>query len=91
MTTLGVLRHRKDQGVYPDSLGTLIAEGYVREISIDPYSGEPFVYRKTTDGFLLYCWGENLRDDGGRRGTGRDGKPRQWAPNGDWVFWPADP
>jgi hypothetical protein len=89
VTTLAVWRYKKDDGAYPDGLDALIAEGYLGEMPIDPYSGQPFSYRKTADGFLLYSWGENLTDDGGRRSTGRDGKPRQWAPNGDWVFWPV--
>jgi len=90
VTILALLRYRKDKGVYPDDLNTLLAAGYVREIPIDPYSGRPLGYRKTTDRCVLYSWGENLTDDGGRLGTGRDGKPRMWAFNGDWVFWPVE-
>lgn len=88
VTILALLRYRKDKGIYPDDLDTLLAEAYVREIPIDPYSGRPMGYRKTADGFLLYSWGENLADDGGRLGMGPTGKPRMWAPN-DWVFWPV--
>jgi len=86
---LAVLRYQKDKGVYPDDLDALLAAEYIREIPIDPYSGRPLGYRKTADGFLLYSWGVNLKDDGGQLGTNRQGKPRMWAPNGDWVFWPV--
>jgi len=86
---LAVLRYRKDNDAYPDGLDTLLAEGYLTEIPIDPYSGKPLAYRKTADGFLLYSWGDNLQDDGGKLGTGYSGRPRMYADNGDWVFWPV--
>jgi len=86
---LAVLRYQKDKGIYPDDLDTLLTAEYMREIPIDPYSGRPLGYRKTAEGFVLYSWGENLADDGGRLGMGSTGKPRMWAPNGDWVFWPV--
>jgi hypothetical protein len=87
---LAILRYRKVEGLYPDDLETLLTAGYLREIPIDPYSGRPMGYRKTTDGFILYSWGENRKDDGGVIGTGRNGRPRMWANNGDWVFWPVE-
>jgi hypothetical protein len=35
-------------------------------------------------------WGENLKDDGGAEARDKDGKPRMFGPEGDWVFWPQD-
>jgi hypothetical protein len=35
---------------------------------IDPFSHRPLVYRLKGDGFILYSWGPNRRDDGGVRG-----------------------
>ena len=90
VTILAVLRYRKDKGVYPDHLDALLVAGYVRKIPDDPYSGRPLGYRKATDGFVLYSWGENRKDDGGCLGTNNAGKPRMWANNGDWVFWPVE-
>jgi hypothetical protein len=34
-------------------------------VGIDPYSGKPFIYRKTADGFVLYSVGPDGKDDGG--------------------------
>ncbi len=89
LTTLAVFRYARDKGVYPPTLDTLVAEGYVKELPIDPYSGGAFVYRQTPGGFVLYSWGDNLTDDGGRQGTSYDGEPRLWMDNGDWVFCPV--
>ncbi len=89
LVILAALRYEKDNGAYPESLDTLSAEGYLSEIPIDPYSGRPLVYRRTPEGFVLYSWGANLTDEGGRQGTGRGGQPRLWQEDGDWVFWPV--
>jgi len=35
------------------------------DLSTDPFSGEPFVYRATGKDFVLYSVGSDLRDDGG--------------------------
>jgi hypothetical protein len=42
------------------------------DVIIDPYSGNPFVYRRKGKGFLLYGVGEDGVDDGGvtRKGSG---------------------
>jgi hypothetical protein len=89
LTTVAVMRYAADKGVYPPALDALVAEGYVNELLIDPYSGLPFGYRRTGDGFLLYSVGENGKDDGGQQGV-RNGQPRLYAENGDWVFWPPE-
>jgi hypothetical protein len=89
LTTVAVLRYGRDKGDYPATLETLVADGYMRELPIDPYSGKAFGYRTTENGFLLYSWGLNLVDDGGWQETGQNGMPRAWADNGDEVFWPV--
>jgi hypothetical protein len=91
MTILGVMRYAKERSVYPPTLDTLVAEGYMNELPIDPYSGRAFGYQRTEDGFLLYSVGEDFKDDGGRLGIGPSRKPQMWADNGDWVFWPVSP
>ncbi len=35
----------------------------------DPFTGKPFLYKRSLDGFILYSAGPNMKDDGG---TGRD-------------------
>jgi len=50
---------------YPDSLAAL--RGYPGwKLPQDPFSGKPFAYRRKGAGFVLYSWGEDLDDDGGR-------------------------
>ena len=88
-TVLGVMRCRKEKGDCPSDLNEVVAAGYLDKLPIDPYSGRPLVYRRTDGGFLLYSLGTDLKDDGGRLGTDSQGRPRMWAENGDWVFWPV--
>lgn len=57
---------RKRSGAYPADL-----RGIRSEWTIDPFSGQPFVYRKEADGILLYSVGQNLEDDGGDEGRTR--------------------
>lgn len=60
-----------DQGDFPS---TLPIQG---EDITDPYSGSPFRYRSTMDGFLVYSVGENRQDDNGamRLPNGEQGPP----------------
>lgn len=87
--TVAILRYKAEKGFYPDHFEELVTAGFLARLPDDPFGQGPLTYRRTADGFLLYCWGQNLTDDGGRQGTGRDGKPRDWADNGDMVFWPV--
>jgi len=49
---------------YPDTL-TALDETQRNSVGEDPYTGEPIHYRREGQGFVLYCVGENLADDGG--------------------------
>ncbi len=49
----------------PDSLNVLSAT-LPGNVMIDPYTGNPFLYKPEGDTFLLYSVGRNLADDGGR-------------------------
>jgi hypothetical protein len=89
LTVLALKRYEKENGRYPENLRVLVEEGYLEKLPMDPYSDGALVYRRTDDGFLLYSCGEDLKDDGGKLGLGGDGKPRMWADDGDWVFWPV--
>jgi len=86
---VAVLRHAAERGNLPESLDELVQRGYLDALPEDPFGAGPLSYRKTSDGFLLYSWGENLTDDGGVQGLRQGGKPGLWADNGDWVFWPV--
>lgn len=61
--TAAIRLHKLRTGKYPQSLAAL----NLGEMSIDPYSGKPFVYKTNPRfGFLLYSVGENRVDDGGQ-------------------------
>jgi hypothetical protein len=55
-----------------DRLEELVPE-VLPAVPLDPFTGQPLVYRPTTDGPLLYSLGYDRRDDGGQpleRGRG---------------------
>jgi hypothetical protein len=91
IATVAIIRYKAEKGLYPDRLEELVSAGILAGLPDDPFGQGPLTYRRTPDGFLLYSWGENLTDDGGQQGTGRDGRPWDWADNGDMVFWPVTP
>jgi len=90
VTTVAIHRYRAEKGSYPERLEELVSAGVLVSLPEDPFGQGPLTYRRTADGFVLYSWGQNLVDDGGRPGTGQDGRPRDWADNGDMVFWPVN-
>jgi len=89
LTVLAIIRYEKEKDQYPVSLDELVKAGYLKELPRDPYSDGPLVYKRTDEGFLLYSLGTDLTDNAGTLGLGKDGKPRMWADDGDWVFWPV--
>ncbi len=80
LAIVALLRYEAEQGRYPESLNELVAAGYLEQPPLDPWSSGPLTYRRTGEDFLLYGWGENFTDDGGRPGVDE---------HGDWVFWPV--
>ena len=63
--------YRQEYGAYPDSLG-VFGES---EMTVDPFTGARFSYRRDGDDFTLYSLSENGVDDGGvhdRRGFTND-------------------
>jgi hypothetical protein len=52
-------------GEYPENLEALVP-GLLTEVPVDPFTGNPLVYRREGKGFLVYSLGSNLKDDGGR-------------------------
>lgn len=78
-----VMRYREEQGNLPDSLDSLVREGYIDVVPVDPFSGAYFAYRKLGADFLLYSLGPDFKDDGGAR-LSRNAA----MGDGDEVFWP---
>ena len=50
---------------YPRTLAEL-APKYTPSVPIDPYTGQPFVYRLKGDTAILYALGGDRDDDGGK-------------------------
>ena len=72
--------YRADHAAYPDTLDAL-APDYLAALPTDPFSGQPFHYRREADGWILYSVGPDQDDDGGReadRGRGQE--------DGDLVY-----
>lgn len=57
LATVAGLRYQKDKGKTADSLDELVAEDYLAELPIDPFSGKALVYKKTDRSFMLYSFG----------------------------------
>jgi len=74
-------RYRLANGQFPENLDALVPK-FISSLPNDVTSGEPYKYRRTTDGqFVLYSIGWNEKDDGGVPGkTLFDDK------EGDWVW-----
>jgi hypothetical protein len=89
LSIIAILRYKQDTGVYPEHLEQLVADAYLKELPIDPYTDEPLVYRRTADNFILYSLGHNFKDDGGKPEIDRKGRPRLWDYEADAVFWPV--
>ena len=86
---IAIIRYKQDTGAFPESLDKLVEKGYIKHVPVDPFSDKPLAYRKTDNSFLLYSWGENLKDDDGQVTRDKKGKIIQWTPEGDWVLWPV--
>jgi hypothetical protein len=85
ITTLAIMRYNSDKNRYPATLSQLISAGYLKEQPIDPFSDKPLVYKRTQDGFILYSFGADFDDDGGRHSKWGAG-----VKGGDHVFWPVE-
>ena len=90
LTILAILRFQKENGKYPDTLDELVKTGYLTKLPDDAFGPGPLTYKKIADGFLLYSWGSNLKDDDGQIARDKKEKPIKFANEGDWVFWPVE-
>jgi hypothetical protein len=61
---LALADYRDDHQQFPPKLDALSPK-YIPKVSLDPMWGEPFVYKPTNEGCLLYGLGRNGQDDGG--------------------------
>lgn len=89
LTILALQSWRLEKGQYPAALDDLVKAGLLNGLPMDPYSDKPLIYKTTDDDFILYSVGQNFTDDGGQYGKDRNGNIREWADNGDIIFWPV--
>lgn len=61
---LALKLYKIQHGAFPDSLNKLQPD-FLKEVPLDPFTGQELIYRKQKDGFILYSVGHNLKDDGG--------------------------
>lgn len=66
---LATEQFRDATGNLPPALG-VVQEYLPGALPLDPFTGDPYVYRPTDPGFLLYSVDQNLTDDGGRHDPG---------------------
>ncbi|OQB35679.1 MAG: hypothetical protein BWY09_02206 [Candidatus Hydrogenedentes bacterium ADurb.Bin179] len=76
--TVSLERYRLAHGAPPDRLDTLIPH-YLDAMPMDPFSQQPFHYRREGDGYMLYSVSANGIDDGGVEGS-------SFYKEGDLVF-----
>lgn len=65
LTVVTLQRWTREEGVLPQELGELVRAGCLKGLPIDPFSNRPLAYKKADDGFILYSFGENMKDNGG--------------------------
>ncbi len=92
LTVLAIKRYQVRHDQVPRALEALVTDGLMKELPRDFYAPGPLTYVRTSDTeFILYSWGQNLKDDGGTPSTDQNGDPKRYGPNGDWIFWPREP
>ncbi len=77
LTVANLMAYRQQNGEFPETLDAL-GKG---NLTSDPWSGQPFAYRRDQNGnFTLYSLGKNAVDDG----SVHDPK----GESNDYLFWP---
>jgi hypothetical protein len=76
-------RYRLARGFYPPTLETLVPQ-FIEKLPRDIINGEPLIYRRVGDDFLLYSVGWNETDDGGKVVMGKGLMVNMTE--GDWVW-----
>jgi len=57
-----IYKNRKDR--FPENISELVPD-ILAEEPVDPFTGNPFVYKLQEDGFVVYSVGSNEKDDEG--------------------------
>ena len=57
--------YRNRNGKFPEKLEALVPE-ILDEVPIDPFTGKPLIYKVENNELIIYSFGSNEKDDGGR-------------------------
>lgn len=57
--------YRREHGKLPETLEALTPK-YLPSVPLDPFTGNPMIYKVEERGFTIYSFGKNQVDDGGR-------------------------
>lgn len=68
---LALRAYHERHGNYPEQLAQLVPD-WLSHTADDPFSGQPLVYRREAERFVLYSVGPNGKDEGGRFGSWTD-------------------
>jgi hypothetical protein len=68
MTELALRLYKHQKATHPNELADLVP-AFLTSVPIDPYSGDPLIFRRTDENYLLYSVGRDGDDDGGKFGT----------------------
>jgi len=72
------------QTSFPNRSINWFEKGYIKTNFLLTFSAiNRLPYRKTDNSFLLYSWGDNLKDDGGEIARDKKGKSIRFADTGD--------
>lgn len=63
-TGIAIHRYRAEHDKLPKQLADLVPE-YLPAIPLDPYTDKPLKYKVTSDDWVVYSIGEDLKDNGG--------------------------
>ncbi len=84
-TTLAAERYRRSHGDWPATLNQLTPD-LIAAVPGDPYTGGPLIYRRLSDGVVIYTVGKDGVDNGGNvdaanvNAPGADIGVRLWDP-----------
>lgn len=57
--------YKNQEGYFPENIADLIP-GILEEEPMDPFTGDPYIYKLQENGFMVYSVGSNEKDDEGR-------------------------
>ncbi len=57
--------YKNQKGHFPENIAALIPDILEKE-PVDPFTGDPFIYKLQEGGFIVYSIGSNEKDDEGR-------------------------